>query len=107
MLNTPVRTTGTEILEDPVLLNLNEELRMSFGQIVSIVNHIEGKRDERWKQELSKASSNCEQIESLAVEHEAFGFGQVDAKGFTTHGFDADGLQAFIKELFAVKDICI
>lgn len=38
-------------------------------------------------------------IEELAVKHEAFGFGRVDAKGFTTHGFDPCGLAAFAKEL--------
>lgn len=99
MLNTPARTTGTEILEDPVLLNLNEELRLSFGQIVSIVNHIEGKRDERWKEELSKASSDYERIESLAVGHETF--------VFMTHSFSSEGLESFVKELFEVKDLCI
>lgn len=36
------------------------------------------------------------EIEALAVKHEAFGFGRVDAKGYTTHGFDPDGLAAFV-----------
>lgn len=40
------------------------------------------------------------QIENLAIKHEAFGFGRVDANGFTTHGFDPEGLEAFIEELF-------
>jgi len=39
------------------------------------------------------------QIERLAVKHEAFGFGRVDAKGLTTHGFDPDGLAAFAREI--------
>ena len=38
-------------------------------------------------------------IEKLAVEHEAFGFGRVDAKGYTTHGFDPDGLRDFAAAL--------
>ena len=42
---------------------------------------------------------NTEQIEQLAVKHEAFGFGLVDAKGYTTHGFDPEGLHAFVTEL--------
>lgn len=41
------------------------------------------------------------EIERLAVKHEAFGFGQVDSKGLTTHGFDPDGLAAFVNDLFA------
>jgi len=44
-----------------------------------------------------------EQIEALAVKHEAFGFGRVDAKGFTTHGFDPDGLEAFAAALLAAE----
>ncbi len=43
-----------------------------------------------------------EQIEQLAVKHEAFGFGLVDAKGYTTHGFDPDGLHAFVTELLTI-----
>jgi hypothetical protein len=42
---------------------------------------------------------NTEQIEQLAIKHEAFGFGLVDAKGYTTHGFDPDGLHSFVAEL--------
>ena len=41
------------------------------------------------------------EIEALAVEHEAFGFGQVDARGLTTHGFDPDGLGNFIRAVLA------
>lgn len=41
------------------------------------------------------------EIEQMAVKHEAFGFGQVDYKGLTTHGFDPEGLLAFVNELFA------
>lgn len=41
------------------------------------------------------------EIEALAVEHEAFGFGQVDARGLTTHGFDPSGLHSFVRALFA------
>ena len=40
-----------------------------------------------------------ESIERLAVKHESFGFGQVDSKGYTTHGFDPEGLAAFVAEL--------
>lgn len=35
-------------------------------------------------------------IEKLAVEHEAFGFGRIGDDGLSTHGFDPDGLQAFV-----------
>jgi hypothetical protein len=38
-------------------------------------------------------------IEAIAVKHEAFGFGLVDANGLTTHGFDPDGLAAFVREV--------
>lgn len=41
------------------------------------------------------------EIEKLAVEHEAFGFGLVDAKGCTTHGFDPEGIQAFARAVEA------
>jgi hypothetical protein len=44
-----------------------------------------------------------EQMEKLAVKHESFGFGQVDAKGLTVHGFDPDGLSAFVTELIASR----
>lgn len=40
-----------------------------------------------------------EEIERLAVKNEAFGFGLVDAKGFTTHGFDPDGLGTFVQAI--------
>lgn len=38
-----------------------------------------------------------EQIEALAIEHEAFGFGRADEKGLTTHGFDPEGLRNFAR----------
>lgn len=38
-------------------------------------------------------------IEALAVEHEAFGFGRVDAEGYTTHGFNPDGLHEFVTKI--------
>lgn len=38
-------------------------------------------------------------IEAMAVEHEAFGFGRVDAKGLTIHGFEPEGLQAFVNAI--------
>lgn len=41
------------------------------------------------------------EIEALAVEHEAFGFGRVDARGLTTHGFDPDGLGNFSRAVLA------
>jgi hypothetical protein len=44
-----------------------------------------------------------EQIEALAVEHEAFGFGRVDAKGYTIHGFEPEGLAAFAAALMAAE----
>ncbi|MDR6768666.1 hypothetical protein J2W88_003970 [Acidovorax delafieldii] len=36
------------------------------------------------------------ELEALAVNHEEFGFGQVDPGGLTLHGFGPDGLRAFI-----------
>ena len=42
-----------------------------------------------------------EEIEALAVKHEAFGFGQVDKRGLTTPGFDPDGLRAFTRAVLA------
>lgn len=39
------------------------------------------------------------EIETLAVEYEAFGFGRVDDKGLTTHGFDPDGLGNFVRAI--------
>lgn len=41
------------------------------------------------------------EIEALAVEHESFGFGRVDEKGYTCHGFNPDGLAAFVAALRA------
>lgn len=38
-----------------------------------------------------------QEIESLAIEHEAFGFGQLDSYGLTTHGFNPDGLRDFAR----------
>lgn len=38
-----------------------------------------------------------EQIEKIAVENEAFGFGRVDEKGITTHGFEPEGLRDFVR----------
>jgi hypothetical protein len=37
-----------------------------------------------------------EEIEQLALQHEDFGFGRVDERGLTTHGFDPDGLRSFV-----------
>ena len=42
-----------------------------------------------------------EEIEKLALTHEAFGFGRVDARGLTTHGFDPEGLHAFVNAVEA------
>jgi hypothetical protein len=39
------------------------------------------------------------ELERLAVKHEAFGFGQAGAQGLTTHGFDPEGLHAFVREV--------
>ncbi len=41
-------------------------------------------------------------IEALAVEHEDFGFGKVDAHGYTTHGFNPKGLRSFIKAIIKI-----
>lgn len=38
-------------------------------------------------------------IEAIAVEHEAFGFGQIGAEGLTVHGLEPEGLQAFVNAL--------
>ena len=48
-----------------------------------------------------RAQLSYEAIEKIAVKHEAFGFGRVDARGLTTHGFDPVGLIAFVKEVLA------
>lgn len=48
---------------------------------------------------IAPAPLSDEQIEALAVEHEAFGFGRVDAQGLTTHGFDPDGLHKFCRAI--------
>ncbi len=41
------------------------------------------------------------ELEALAVEHEAFGFGRADKQGLSTHGFDPDGLQKFARAVLA------
>ena len=51
----------------------------------------------------TKLKLTDKQIEELAVKHEAFGFGIVDAHGFTTHGFDPEGLRTFINELIEMN----
>ncbi len=48
----------------------------------------------------SQSLSEAE-IEALALEHEAFGFGRVDDHGCSTHGFDPEGLRAFATALLA------
>lgn len=40
-------------------------------------------------------------IEKLALKHESFGFGQVDAHGITTHGFDPVALRKFVRAIEA------
>lgn len=45
-----------------------------------------------------------EQIEKIALEHEAFGFGKVDHHGLTTHGFDPAGLLGCIRT--ALNEFC-
>ena len=42
-----------------------------------------------------------EQIEKLAVKHEAFGFGLADSYAPSTHGFDPDGLIKFARALIS------
>lgn len=42
------------------------------------------------------------EIERLAVKHEAFGFGRVDDRCYTTHGFDPEGLHGFVADLRAL-----
>ena len=39
---------------------------------------------------------SVEELEKLMQQHEAFGFGQLDSKGFHTHGFDPNGLHNFV-----------
>lgn len=51
--------------------------------------------DAAWGNGTAYVPLTDEQIEVMAIEHEAFGFGRVDAKGLTTHGFDPDGLKSF------------
>lgn len=41
------------------------------------------------------------ELEALAVEHEAFGFGLADKQGLSTHGFDPDGLRSFARAVLA------
>lgn len=41
------------------------------------------------------------ELEALAVEHEAFGFGLADKQGLSTHGFDPDGLRSFARAIEA------
>ena len=41
------------------------------------------------------------EIEELALEHEAGGFGPVGHEGLTAHDFDPDGLRAFVKAIEA------
>jgi hypothetical protein len=55
------------------------------------------------RREIDVDNITDEQIEKIAVKHEAFGFGRVDVKGLTTHGFDPDGLAAFVRELLALQ----
>ena len=43
-----------------------------------------------------------QEIEKLALQYEAFGFGRTDG-GFTTHGFDPDGLVAFAAALMSAE----
>lgn len=40
-----------------------------------------------------------QQIEELAIKHEDFGFGLVDNHGVSTHGFNPEGLIAFVNDL--------
>lgn len=49
------------------------------------------------------ADLTLQEIERLAVKHEAFGFGQVQPEGLTVHGFEPDGLKAFVAELLDVS----
>jgi hypothetical protein len=42
---------------------------------------------------------SIEAIEKLALKHESFGFGKVDAHGLTTHGFDPAGLRKFVRAI--------
>lgn len=39
------------------------------------------------------------QVERLAVHHEDFGFGRVDAYGLSSHGFSGKGLRRFVRDL--------
>jgi hypothetical protein len=42
---------------------------------------------------------DLKEIETLAVEHESFGFGKIETDGLTVHGFDPEGLLAFVTAL--------
>lgn len=44
------------------------------------------------------------ELEKLAVKHEDFGFGVVDGRGFSTHGFNPKGLTKFVKEVIKHRD---
>ena len=47
---------------------------------------------------------DMKELEKLAKEHEDFGFGNIDAHGLTTHGFNPEGLEKFIRELIKIRD---
>ena len=66
----------------------------ALKEIVRAYGAAEYKRGQAEKLKLTD-----DQIEAIAVKHEAFGFGLVDAKGYTTHGFYPDGLREFVREL--------
>jgi hypothetical protein len=59
---------------------------------------IDGRRVQVCKEDRVSSISD-EQIEALAIKHEDFGFGRVDKRGITTHGFNPEGLRAFVLEI--------
>jgi hypothetical protein len=47
------------------------------------------------------ASLTEQEIEALALTHEDFGFGLADSEGIQTHGFNPEGLEAFVRAIEA------
>lgn len=103
-METPLIPSRSEMLKDAQLIQLSDRLIICNRALFLAVEEICAFRDKQWKKALVDFADNHEKIEQMAVKHEAFGFGQVDAKGYTTHGFDPDGLRNFVKELLKVAD---
>jgi hypothetical protein len=74
------------------------DLRNSCGKRIQILLLL---RRETGANTMSYTPLTDAEIEALAKDHEAFGFGLVDKKGFTTHGFDPEGMGAFARAVEA------